>query len=137
MKELSGIDFCSFPQRLRGRQELEIKEWVNFCTVLRGNCRFVEFSVNINITLFWNVTPCTLMFTEVSEERTASMFKVGEYMLPYNLRSHSPESHSPSLLPYIRRLSYVSLYPEDGVRTLPWNVGKHLTGCTASVLRRR
>jgi hypothetical protein len=102
MKELSGIDFCSFPQRLKGRQELEIQRVGYFCTVLRGNGRFVKFTINMNIAIFWNVTPCTLMFTEVSEERTASIFKVGEYVLPYNLRSHSPpESHSPSLLPCI------------------------------------
>jgi hypothetical protein len=34
--------------------------------------------VHRNITSFWNVTPSNLMFTDVSEVRTASIFKAEE-----------------------------------------------------------
>jgi hypothetical protein len=55
MKEHSGIDFHSFPQRLRGGAKIETPKSGYLCTVLRGNCLFAEFSLNIKTTLFWDV----------------------------------------------------------------------------------
>jgi hypothetical protein len=48
--------------------------------------------VHEHITFFWNVTPCNLMLTDVSEERTASIFKAEEShtLLLWRWKSYVP-----------------------------------------------
>jgi hypothetical protein len=55
----------------------------NICLKIIGSVQYLRFevfgSVTLKITIFWDVTPCSLVeVTDASEERAASIFRIGK-----------------------------------------------------------